>query len=142
MLRFSVDTNRRRRQQQRDEQQQDLKLELTLVHFSAQLERCLWFRGCVEVLFRGRLGAVGGFTECFCGRHGSSSAEKWTSVSPGPEAARRATRKLASTRGSTRSHGQSENISHIDTADDHIDSVISHIIGPYPMSISRMTISI
>jgi len=26
--------------------------------------------------------------------------------------------------------------------DDHIDSVISHIISPYPISISRMTISI
>jgi hypothetical protein len=37
---------------------------------------------------------------------------------------------------------QSDKISHIDMEDDHIDTVISHIISPYPISISRMTISI
>ena len=37
---------------------------------------------------------------------------------------------------------QSDNISHIDIEDDHIDTVISHIDIPYPTSISRMTISI
>jgi hypothetical protein len=37
---------------------------------------------------------------------------------------------------------QSDKISHIDIQDDHIDTVISHIISPYPISISRMTISI
>jgi hypothetical protein len=37
---------------------------------------------------------------------------------------------------------QSDNISHIDMGDDHIDTVISHIISPYPISISRMTILI
>ena len=31
-------------------------------------------------------------------------------------------------------------MSHIDMEDDHIDTVISHIISPYPISISRMTI--
>jgi hypothetical protein len=30
--------------------------------------------------------------------------------------------------------------SHIDTEDDHIDTVISHIVSPYPISISKMTI--
>jgi hypothetical protein len=33
---------------------------LTLVHFSAQLERFLWYMGCVEGLFRGCLGGVWG----------------------------------------------------------------------------------
>jgi len=39
---------------------------------------------------------------------------------------------------------QSDKISHIDTEvlDDHIDTLISHIISPYPISISGMTISI
>jgi len=37
---------------------------------------------------------------------------------------------------------QSDKISHIDMEDDHIDTVISHIISPYPISISRMTVSI
>jgi hypothetical protein len=37
---------------------------------------------------------------------------------------------------------QSDKISHIDMEDYHIDTVISHIISPYPISISRMTISI
>jgi hypothetical protein len=35
-----------------------------------------------------------------------------------------------------------QHISHIDIGDDRIDTLISHIISPYPMSISRMTISI
>jgi len=34
---------------------------------------------------------------------------------------------------------QSDKISHIDIQDDHIDTVISHIISQYPISISRMT---
>jgi hypothetical protein len=34
---------------------------------------------------------------------------------------------------------QSDKISHIDMEDDHIDTVISHIISPYPISISRMS---
>jgi len=38
--------------------------------------------------------------------------------------------------------GQSDKISHIDMGDDRIDTVISYIISPYPISISRMTISI
>jgi hypothetical protein len=37
---------------------------------------------------------------------------------------------------------QSDKISDIDMEDDRIDTVISHIINPYPISISRMTISI
>jgi hypothetical protein len=37
---------------------------------------------------------------------------------------------------------QSYKISHIDMGDDHMDTLISHIISPYPISISRMTISI
>jgi hypothetical protein len=37
---------------------------------------------------------------------------------------------------------QSDKISHIDIQDDRIDTVLSHIIRPYPMLISRMTISI
>jgi len=37
---------------------------------------------------------------------------------------------------------QSDKTSHIDMGDDRIDTVISHIISPYPISISRMTISI
>jgi hypothetical protein len=37
---------------------------------------------------------------------------------------------------------QSDKISHIDIQDDRIDTVISHIISRYPVSISRMTISI
>jgi hypothetical protein len=40
---------------------------------------------------------------------------------------------------------QSDNISHIDMGDmgnDHIDTVIFHIFSPYPISISRMTISL
>jgi len=32
---------------------------LTPVHFSAQLERYLWDRGCVLGLIRGRLGGLG-----------------------------------------------------------------------------------
>jgi hypothetical protein len=32
---------------------------LTIVHFSAQLKRFLWDRGCVEGLFRGCLGVLG-----------------------------------------------------------------------------------
>jgi ammonia channel protein AmtB len=38
--------------------------------------------------------------------------------------------------------GQSDKISHIDLQDDRIDTIISHIISPHPISISRMTISI
>jgi len=37
---------------------------------------------------------------------------------------------------------RSDKISHIDIQDDRIDTVISHIISHYPISISRMTISI
>jgi len=37
---------------------------------------------------------------------------------------------------------QSDKISHIDMGDDHIDTVIFHTISPYPISISRLTISI
>ena len=37
---------------------------------------------------------------------------------------------------------QSDKISHIDMEDNHIDVVISHIIRPYPISVSRMTVSI
>jgi hypothetical protein len=37
---------------------------------------------------------------------------------------------------------QSDKISHIDMEDDRIDTVISHIISPYSISISRMTMSI
>jgi len=37
---------------------------------------------------------------------------------------------------------QSDKISHIDMEDDHIDTVISHIIIPIPIWISGMTISI
>jgi hypothetical protein len=37
---------------------------------------------------------------------------------------------------------QSDKISHIDIKDDGIDTIISHISNLYPMSISRMTISI
>jgi hypothetical protein len=37
---------------------------------------------------------------------------------------------------------QSDKISHIDVGDDRIDIVISHIISPYSISISRITISI
>ena len=44
--------------------------------------------------------------------------------------------------GLLRARTQSDKISHIDMGDDHIDTVISHIISPYPISISRMTISI
>ena len=45
-----------------------------------------------------------------------------------------------SRQGPTLLPGQSDNISHIDIEDDHIDTVISHIISPYSISISRMTI--
>jgi hypothetical protein len=38
-------------------------------------------------------------------------------------------------------HQTSDKISHIDMADDRIDTIISHFISPYPVSISRMTIS-
>ena len=49
--------------------------------------------------------------------------------------------------GTTRHHQQvirhqSDKISHIDIGDDHIDTVISHIIRRYPILISKMTISI
>ena len=37
---------------------------------------------------------------------------------------------------------QSDKISHIDTGDDRIDTDISHIISPYPISIWEMTVSI
>jgi hypothetical protein len=37
---------------------------------------------------------------------------------------------------------QRDKISHIDMRDDHIDTVIFRIISPYPISISRMTVSI
>jgi len=37
---------------------------------------------------------------------------------------------------------QSDKISHTDMEDDRIDTVISHIINPYPISKSRLTISI
>jgi hypothetical protein len=40
------------------------------------------------------------------------------------------------------SHTQSDKISYIDMGYDRIDTVISHIISPYLISISRMTISI
>ena len=47
---------------------------LTLVYFSAQRKRFLWYGGCVEGLFRGRFGAVMGcqvvYRVCLCGRHG------------------------------------------------------------------------
>jgi hypothetical protein len=33
-------------------------------------------------------------------------------------------------------------ISHTDMENDHIDAVLSHIIRSYPISISRMTLSI
>jgi len=46
---------------------------------------------------------------------------------------------LAAALGEVRS-GQRDKISHIDMGDDRIDTVISHIISPYPVSISRMTI--
>jgi hypothetical protein len=39
-------------------------------------------------------------------------------------------------------HSQSDKISHIDAEDDRIDTVICRIISPYPISISRMTITI
>jgi hypothetical protein len=42
----------------------------------------------------------------------------------------------------TLGQGQCDKISHIDTEDDRIDTLISHIISPYPISISRMTMSI
>jgi len=32
-----------------------------------------------------------------------------------------------------------DKIPHVDTEDDHIDTVISHIISPYPISISWIT---
>jgi hypothetical protein len=38
--------------------------------------------------------------------------------------------------------GPSDKISHVDMGDGRIDAVISHIISPYPISISRMTTSI
>jgi hypothetical protein len=41
-----------------------------------------------------------------------------------------------------RSRLQSDKISHIDMGDDRIDTVISHIMNPYPVSIFRMTTSI
>ena len=48
---------------------------VTLVHFSAQLKRFLWDRGCMEGVFRGRLPGVRGcwgmFRLCFCVRNGS-----------------------------------------------------------------------
>ena len=34
---------------------------LTLVHFSAQLERILWHRGCIQGLSSGCLGGVRGY---------------------------------------------------------------------------------
>jgi len=34
---------------------------LTLVHFSAQLKRFLWHRGCIQGLCRGCLGGVRGY---------------------------------------------------------------------------------
>jgi hypothetical protein len=36
---------------------------LTLVHFSAQRKRCLWDRGCIEVLYKGCEGLSGGMSE-------------------------------------------------------------------------------
>jgi len=36
---------------------------ITLVHFSAQLKRCVWDRGCIQGLFRGCLGVSGGIGE-------------------------------------------------------------------------------
>ena len=39
-------------------------------------------------------------------------------------------------------YAQSVKISHIGMGDDRIDTVISHLISPYPISTSRMTISI
>jgi len=44
--------------------------------------------------------------------------------------------------GGGRGLHQSDKTSHIDTEDDHIDAVISHVISPHPISTSRMTISI
>ena len=41
-----------------------------------------------------------------------------------------------------RDETQSDKMSHIDLQDDHIDTVISHINRPYPISISSMTMSI
>jgi hypothetical protein len=40
------------------------------------------------------------------------------------------------------SSGQINKICHIDMGDDRIDTVISHVIRPYPVSICRMPISI
>jgi hypothetical protein len=40
------------------------------------------------------------------------------------------------------SREQSDKLSYIDVGDDHIDNIISHIISPYPISISTMIISI
>ena len=37
---------------------------------------------------------------------------------------------------------QSDKISHIDMEDNHSDNVISHIISPYTISLSKLTISI
>ena len=34
---------------------------LTLVHFSAQLKRFLWDRGCIQALFRGGAGGIRGY---------------------------------------------------------------------------------
>jgi hypothetical protein len=53
--------------------------------------------------------------------------------------ARASCTRRARTRATSR---QSDKISHIDIQDDRIDTVISHIDIPYPISISRMTISI
>jgi len=48
---------------------------LTLVHFSTQLRRFLWDRGCIYGVFWGCLGGVRGyqgvFRVCFCARNGS-----------------------------------------------------------------------
>jgi len=66
---------------------------LTLVRFSAQRKRFVSDRGCVQGCFKGCAvgdrGHQGGSQGVFCVRNGSSSAEKWTSVSPCHRAPRR-----------------------------------------------------
>jgi hypothetical protein len=47
---------------------------LTLVHFSARLKHFLWHRECIQRLFRGCLGVMGGIMGgqvIFCVRNGS-----------------------------------------------------------------------
>jgi len=48
---------------------------LTLVHFSAQRERFLWDRGCIEGLSRGCLGGVRGYWGVFGVYYESETAQ-------------------------------------------------------------------